>query len=158
MSEAIGLVNDYLVSILTDILEIEKAASQSPYFSDITQNEVRAISAIGIHTQKTASEVAEELNITRSTASTTIKNLEKKDYIKREHSKKDRRVVYISLSKKGKLLYRISDKFRHEMVESVIENMTEEEIEVMMVGLEKLHTFLEQAKKTLREDERFSKK
>ena len=58
----------------------------------------------------------------------------------------DRRVVHLSLTQKGRLLYRLHGRFHRNMVDRITEGMNPEEFKVMRKGLENLYKFLEELK------------
>ena len=65
---------------------------------------MHTIDVIGTHPDTTPSAVAKELMLTLGTVTTSLNKLEKKGYIVRTRSSVDRRVVHLSLSKKGRLV------------------------------------------------------
>lgn len=141
MSKCIRVLNELLVDTFNDILEIEQKALQSGAFSDISVTEIHTIEAIGMYKARTMTEVACELNITLGTLTTAINNLVKKGYVERKRSEADRRIVNIQLTKKGKLAYRIHEKFHTDMVKATIEGLTEVEEGILVKSLEKLNEF-----------------
>jgi len=84
------------------------------------------------------------LKNTLGTVTTSLNKLEKKGYIVRTRSSVDRRVVHLSLSKKGRLVYRLHRRFHKSMVMRITEGFNDEELKVMSKGLENLHAFLEE--------------
>ena len=107
---------------------------------------VDTIDVIGTHPDTTPSAVARELMLTLGTVTTSLNKLEKKGYIIRTRSSVDRRVVHLSLSKKGRLVYRLHRGFHKSMVMRITEGFNDEELKVMSKGLENLHAFLEELK------------
>lgn len=77
----------------------------------------------------TNSEIAETMDTTLSAASKMMKNLEEKGYVIRKASSKDRRVVYISVTEKGKdMVSKVREK--HEKVMNrVMEEMGAKDME-----------------------------
>lgn len=141
MSKSINVLNELLVDIFNDILTIEQNALQRGEFKDLSVTEMHTIEAIGLYDKKTMSEVAVNLKITVGTLTTAINNLVKKGYVERSRSEEDRRIVFINLTKKGKLAYRIHEKFHSEMVKETISGLSEEEEEILVTSLEKLNKF-----------------
>ena len=90
----------------------------------------------------TTSELAKKLNSTAGTLTVAINALVKKGYVERIRMEKDRRVVKLGLTKKGRLLYRLHDKFHREMVKNTIRDMEDQEVKVLLKGLNNLHGFL----------------
>ncbi|MDH6363639.1 DNA-binding MarR family transcriptional regulator [Enterococcus sp. PF1-24] len=139
-------VNDYLVSVFNDILTIEESELKKSQFNDLSITEMHTIEAIGMYYRKTTSEVAKELSITVGTLTIAINRLVKKGYVERIRSEDDRRVVKLSLTKKGKLLYRVHQHFHREMVKNILVNMEADEEKALLKALENLHDFLQSYK------------
>jgi DNA-binding MarR family transcriptional regulator len=70
----------------------------------------------------------------------------KKGYVERIRSEDDRRVVKLSLTKKGKLLYRVHQHFHSQMIKEILVNMEEEEQHALLKALDNLHQFLQEYK------------
>jgi len=87
------------------------------------------------------SEVAGDLKITVGTLTRAINNLVKKGYVERKRIEEDRRVVLIQLTKRGKMVYRIHEKFHSDMIKETIDGMTEKEEDILVNSLEKLNKF-----------------
>ena len=62
----------------------------------------------------------------------------KKGYVKRERSEKDRRVVFIQLTNKGRMAYHHHAEFHRQMTEAVIAELNENETEVLVKALDGL--------------------
>ena len=103
MKENLSAVNALFADIFNDILNIEEKVLKNGVFKDISVTEAHTIEAIGMYEPKNMSDVSKKLGITVGTLTVAINNLVKKDYVKRERCTKDRRVVNISLTKKGVL-------------------------------------------------------
>ncbi|MGO1355644.1 MAG: fatty acid biosynthesis transcriptional regulator FabT [Alkalibacterium gilvum] len=146
MDQRVNEVNEYLVSIFNDVLMIEERTLQMSQFKDVSIKEMHTIDAIGMYQEHTTSEVAKKLGITVGTLTVSVNNLVRKDYVKRVRSEIDRRVVKLALTNRGRLLYRVHDKFHRDMVKETINEMGEKESEVLMLGLKNLHRFLERTK------------
>lgn len=149
MDQRLNEVNGYLVSIFNDVLMIEERTLQMSQFKDVSIKEMHTIDAIGMYQEHTTSEVAKKLGITVGTLTVSVNNLVRKGYVNRVRSETDRRVVQLALTKRGRLLYRLHDKFHRDMVKETINEMDEKESEVLMDGLRNLHGFLERTKEQL---------
>ena len=144
MGKVTGRINELLVDVYTDILKIEENAFKAGQFSDASIKEVHTVEAIGMYEPKTMSEVARSLKITVGTLSVAINNLVKKGFVERERSESDKRVVYVKLSKQGRVLFRIHEKFHSDLVEASISGLNEEEENVLVSALFKLDYFLKE--------------
>ncbi|WP_148886997.1 MarR family winged helix-turn-helix transcriptional regulator [Streptococcus sp. Marseille-P6264] len=140
------LVNDYLTSIFNNVLVIEESSLRGSQFKDVSIKEMHTIDVIGSMPNATPSDISKELLVTLGTVTTSLNNLERKGYIERRRSSIDRRVVHLSLTKKGRLLYRLHKRFHNRMVMQVVEGMSSEEKNAMQKGLQNLYNFLEELK------------
>ncbi|MDR1606184.1 MAG: MarR family transcriptional regulator [Streptococcaceae bacterium] len=139
-------INRYLTHIFNNVLTIEEASLRSSRFSDVSIKEMHTIDSIGEAKITTPSDIAKDLMLTVGTVTVSLNRLEKKGYIERYRSESDRRVVNISLSRRGQLLYRLYRKFHREMVKRFIADLPEDSVKILQTGLENLHTFLEELK------------
>lgn len=135
-------INKMLVEVYDDVNHIEEYSIKNGAFSDLSITEIHTIEAIGMYGSKTMSEITAKLEITMGTLTTAIDKLIKKGYVERSRSNTDRRIVNVSLLKRGKLAYRIHEKFHLEMVEAVMADFTPEEEEILLIGLSKLNKHL----------------
>ena len=140
------LVNDYLTSIFNNVLVIEESSLRASRFKDVSIKEIHTIDVIGSTPNATPSDISRELMVTLGTVTTSLNNLERKGYIERRRSEVDHRVVHLSLTKNGRLLYRLQQQFHKRMVNQIIGDMSPEEKKVMQKGLQNLYRFLEEIK------------
>ncbi|WP_040211540.1 MarR family winged helix-turn-helix transcriptional regulator [Clostridium polynesiense] len=141
MDRSEHVLNELLVDIFNDILQIEQQALKRGELSDLSVTEIHTIEAIGEYIPRNMSEVANDLKITLGTLTTAINKLIKKGYVERERVEEDRRVVKVKLTKKGKLAYKVHQKFHGDMIKETINGLTEEEEEILITSLEKLNNF-----------------
>ena len=87
------------------------------------------------------SELAKKMGLTAGTVKTSVNGLVKKMYVVREKSEKDRRVVYVFLTEKGKEAFVHHASFHKRMMEEVLKQVEEEELPVLEKMLEGLLTF-----------------
>ncbi len=143
-------LNDVLVNLFRDIMELEEQAIITQEYQDITNNDMHVIEAIGVGEPKNMSTIAKLLSVTVGTLTIAMNSLVKKGYVLRERGKEDRRVVYISLSEKGLRAYRHHEEFHRQMIEAVLENLTEDETESLVKALAKLERWFSLSEKGLR--------
>ena len=103
--DSYGTLNEVLVNLFRDVLEIEQKAVATSEFRDLTNNDLHVIEAIGLGQPKNMSSIARTLSVTVGTLTIAMNSLVKKGYVTRERGQADRRVVYISLSEKGKAAF-----------------------------------------------------
>ena len=154
MDQAYEMFHEVLVKLFNDIMNIEAKAIITPEFKDITNNDMHVIEAVGIREPRNMSSVAKTLGITVGTLTISINGLVKKGYVKRERGEEDRRVVYISLSDKGKKAFIHHARFHKEMITSILDEFDEDEKKILIRGLTKLDNWFrdkEEENKTGRE-------
>lgn len=142
-NESFNLINSILVDLFNDILTIEQKSLQGGTFNDLSITEVHTIDAIGKYEPRTMSQVAADLGITVGTLTTAVNKLIKKGYVERKRGEEDRRVVLIQLTKKGKIVYKMHERFHRNMVKETIEGLSPEEERTLIEALKKLKDFFE---------------
>lgn len=135
------ILNELLVQIFNDILQIEEQTLKKGVLNNLSVTEIHTIEAIGMYTERTMSEVAQDLKITVGTLTTAINKLIKKGYVERKRIEEDRRVVLIKLTKSGKLAFRLHEKFHNDMINATIEGLSDEEEKVLVSSLDRLNEF-----------------
>ena len=136
--ETYDTLNDVLVNLFRDIMNLESQAIITEEYQDITNNDMHVIEAIGIGEPKNMSSIAKELSVTVGTLTISMNSLVKKGYVVRSRSTEDRRVVHISLSEKGIKAYEHHKYFHEQMIQGVMDVLTEEEMNALVKALTKL--------------------
>ena len=131
-------LNEVLVNLFRDVMDIEQKAIITEEFQDITNNDMHIIEAIGMNEPKNLSTIAREISVTVGTLTIAMNSLVKKGYVLRERGKEDRRVVYISLTERGRAAYVHHARFHKAMIDSISDEMTSEEMELLIKTLTKL--------------------
>lgn len=134
--------NELLVELFRDIMAIESKAIITEEFQDITNNDMHVIEAIGNAQPVMVSAVAKKMSVTQASINISMNGLEKKGYINRERSTQDKRVVYVTLTPKGKKAYNHHRDFHKKMIHSIVDNLDDAEKEVMLKMLNHLIDFL----------------
>ncbi len=133
------VINDVLENLFQEILELEEKGLITGEFSNITVNDMHIIDKIGPGEGKNMSTIAKEHGITVGSLTTAMNALVRKEYVIRERSEQDRRVVTIRLSEKGLRAYSHHKEFHMKMTERALAFIkTEERSKVVkvLVGLE----------------------
>jgi DNA-binding MarR family transcriptional regulator len=144
MNKSTIMINELLVQLFNDVLQIEELSLRSGILSDLSITEIHTIESIGMYSERTMSEVAQKLKITVSTLTTAINKLIKKEYVERKRIEEDRRVVLVKLTKKGKLAFRIHQRFHGEMIANAIEELSLEEEDILISSLNKINNFFKE--------------
>lgn len=134
-----------LVKTFHEILELEEKAIITDEFSDISNNDMHIIEAIGIEEPQKMSVIAKRLSVTVGTLTTNMNSLEEKGYIIRERSRVDKRVVLVRLTEdKGRRAFFHHRDFHKHMIQAVVKDLDEEETNVLIKCLRNISAFLEQ--------------
>ena len=131
-------LNEVLVNLFRDVMDIEQKAIITEEFQDITNNDMHIIEAIGMNEPKNMSTIAREISVTVGTLTIAMNSLVKKGYVLRERGKEDRRVVYISLTERGRAAYVHHARFHKAMIDSISDELTSDEMELLIKTLTKL--------------------
>lgn len=137
-------INEIVINILRDIMDLEEKAIITEEFKDITNNDMHIIEAIGMQEPKSMSVVAACQKVTVGTLTIAINNLVKKGYVNRQRGAKDRRVVLISLTKKGEAAYLHHEAFHKKVTKQLTDILEEQEIEVLFKAMTKLEEYLKE--------------
>lgn len=141
-----GTFNDVVSNLFQEIMAIEGRALITEEFADITNNDMHIIEAVGIEEPRNMSTVAAKLMVTVGTLTTAINSLVKKSYINRVRSEKDRRIVLLSLTDKGRRAYDHHRKFHEDMIRALMKDLSEEEANVLVKALKNVSDFFKKCK------------
>ncbi|PLT27492.1 MarR family winged helix-turn-helix transcriptional regulator [Peribacillus deserti] len=94
----------------------------------------------------TSTELAEVFEVKKSAITAIINRLWEKGLIQRTRDEKDRRVVYLTLTEKGNMLFAETENRIHKLVESLINRFEQKEIEQFLDTYEKLNQVLTESK------------
>ncbi|WHE86143.1 MarR family winged helix-turn-helix transcriptional regulator [Lachnoanaerobaculum gingivalis] len=135
-----------LVKLFNDILDYEESVLRASEFKDLTNNDIHVIRAIGMNEKKNMSMIAKELAVTIGTLTISINSLVRKGYVIKERSEKDKRVVFVNLSSKGKAAFSRNEELYDQMVNSMLEDLEDNEMDILMRSLLKVNRCIKQNK------------
>ncbi len=131
-------LNELLVKLFKDILEIEAKCLITDEFKDISYNDMHIIEAVGVDEPRNMKTVAKLMSVTTGTLTKAMDALCEKGYVVRERSTKDKRVIKLRLTDKGKSAYYHHEQFHRQMIKNIASEMSEQETEVLIYALAKL--------------------
>ena len=143
MDQAYEMFHEVLVKLFNDIMNIEAKAIITPEFRDITNNDMHIIEAVGLDGGNMSS-IAAKLKVTVGSLTTSMNGLVNKGYTERKRGEKDRRVVNIYLTEKGRKAYHHHAEYHEQMTDAVMRQLNEEEIGVLVKTLNGLSEFFYQ--------------
>ena len=112
---------------------------------NLSISEIHLLEAVGEASEDgegpTVSELSERLRISPPSVTAAINKLVTKGYVEKEKSRKDGRMVHITLTKMGQKANLAHRYFHLRMVHSISKDLTEEEQAAMLKGMQKLNEF-----------------
>ena len=135
-----------LVKLFNDILDYEESVLRASEFKDLTNNDIHVIRAIGMNEKKNMSMIAKELAVTIGSLTMSINIPVRKGYVIKERSEKDKRVVFVNLSSKGKAAFSRNEELYDQMVNSMLEDLEDNEMDILMKSLLKVNRCIKQNK------------
>lgn len=136
-------IDGLLSGTFNSILRIEEQSLDNRLTHGLTITEVHTIVAVGLHEKNPMNVVAARLGVTLATLTTAVGKLVAKGFIERSRSEGDRRVVLVSLTKKGRQVLRAHNLFHHQMIDEALADLTEEEERVFAEALGKVKAFFD---------------
>ncbi len=142
MQKAKADINNFLVETFNSILRIEEDSLSKGEFKNLSVREMHVIEAVvKLKNNNTAKQIAQELNITQSTLTTTVSTLEKKGMLIRKTGEKDKRVVRICATDLAMKAYAHHLTFHEELVDAVTSKLSKEELDIFLKGLYEIGVF-----------------
>lgn len=135
-------VNAFLVDIFGQINKIEQRVLAAGLDDEVSITEIHILEKIGNMERGRMSDIARALDITLATLTVACERLEKKDLITRARAERDRRVVLVSLTPKGRAAYQYHQQFHHDLIDAALEGLSEEEHRTLGHALQKIEEFL----------------
>ena len=106
--------------------------NQSNCCLGINVPQCHTIMEIGLADALSVNELAEKMNLDKSTVSRQVEKLVQEDIINRITSPKDRRRVHISLTSKGKQMYKTMNQSMNEQFQTAFQKIPEKELETFL--------------------------
>jgi len=140
-------LNEVFVKVFKNITAIEERVIHTEEYQKATTNEMHVIEAIGTGKPKNMTSVAKALSVTTGTLTIAVNSLVKKGFVERVRSEEDRRVVLISLTEKGKKVYMRHKAFHKELVESIVNQLDDQEKILLQKVLSNLNQYFKEMQK-----------
>jgi len=135
------LINRY-IEVSNAVNKKAEALMKQEIEDDLTNDQhytLRYIYQVG---KCTSTELAEKFFVNKSAITAIINRLTEKGLIMRERDDEDRRVIYLSLTEKGRDLFLKVEERIHQFVECFITKFDDDEIEAFIATYEKLSNIL----------------
>ena len=140
-------LNEVFVKVFKNITGIEERVIQTGEYQNATANDMHVIETIGIAKPKNMTSVAKALSVTTGTLTISVNSLVKKGFVERVRSESDRRVVLVSLTEKGRMVYLEHQKFHEDLVNSIVHRLDDREKILLEKVLSNLNQYLKEMQK-----------
>lgn len=137
-------IDDLLSDTFKSILRIEERSLDNRLTRGLTITEIHTIEAVGYSERNPMNVVAARLDVTLATLTISINRLVQKGFVERVRDEDDRRRVLVSLTRRGREVYRVHSLFHKRMVEDALLDLTEQEELVLVEALGKVRKFFEE--------------
>ena len=136
-------LDDLLSTTFNAVLRTEEQAIRVPITEGLTITEIHTIVAVGLHERNTMGTVAARLNVALGTLTASMNKLVSKGYVDRFRDENDRRRVLVSLTRRGRAVYRVHALFHRKMTDEALQGLTDEEERVLSSALSKVKAYFE---------------
>lgn len=140
------IINTLLVDLFNHILRIEEESLQKLGVK-LTMTEVHVLEAIELSENKTMTEVANRLNITLGTLTTSINRLVRKNMVIKTRNKTDKRVYNLSLTNEALDVLKVHDQFHDEMIQALLDDLMIDEDDLLISSLENISNYFKKKDK-----------
>ena len=140
-------LNHILIEVYHNILRLEEISLKKNSRINLTINEMHLIECVGKAGDAgiTVSELAENLHITRPSATIAVNKLERKGYLVKNSCRSDGRVVFVTLTANGRRIDAYHKYYHRNMVKAISEGFTEEEKKTLLRTVDNLNNFFKKS-------------
>ncbi|ABR31667.1 MarR family transcriptional regulator [Thermosipho melanesiensis] len=123
-------------SIFELVVNFTQFFNQKPIFSKMTTNEFYLFLFINFYAPVSMKYCSEKIELSKSTITVLIDKLENKNLVIRKRSKKDRRVIHIFPTNRGKKLFENFSSEFYKIIEVISSKIPNNELEIINKGFE----------------------
>ena len=140
-------LNELLMNTFKGVMKIEEKVIRKSQRSNLSINEMHILEDIGRYPdgEVTVSLVSQLAEITLPSATVAVNKLVNKGYLTKEKCADDGRVTYVKLTDLGRKMNRVHSYFHYRMVRDVTKELSEEEKDSLIRGIEKLNNFFKKS-------------
>ncbi len=143
MEESFRTINQKLDRLRSDMWKLEEGLILEEGYTDLTNNDMHVLEAIGPAAEERMSVLADDLHITVGSLTTAVNGLVKKGYVQRRRGEQDRRVVFVSLTEKGRQAYKRHVDCQRQLTLEILKVLDKEEQKVLIKTMDAVSDFSE---------------
>lgn len=133
---------DHYINLSFSVNKIAEGLVKEQISSDLTNDQHYTLRYINKVETCTSSELAEVFDVKKSAITAIITRMWEKGLIQRTRDENDRRVVYLTMTDKGRSLFKETEEKIQDLVESFITRFDQSEIAQFLNTYEKLNEIL----------------
>jgi len=135
------LVNYYLKEIFYRVLSIQEKHVSIATEKRLSRTEIHSIEIIKDAVNPILTHVAEELRVSKATASVCVERLVKKGFVSKKKLADDKRKHSLELTQTGELCYNQHQAFHEKMVDAILVDFKLDEYPELLRGFKNLAEF-----------------
>ncbi len=142
----IDILNDYFLHSALHMVSLEEQCLRKVCADDLSVRELHVIEAVSVlqsQHRNTMAETAKYLHISPASLTTAVNTLVRKEYLVRDYSPADRRVIFVETTEKGAEANRKYLDFVRDMIWYISRDIDEQTSDTMIEALMKLSEYLE---------------
>ena len=137
------IINDQITDLFYNIIEMEDRIAANDQYEDLTSTDMRFLSAVGLGSPKTITEVGDYLRVGRQTAHKASNNLMKRGYVTKMVNPHDGRSTWLILTDKGTDVVTYYRNRIRNNVKGMTEKMSEQQMDGLIQMLAQTNSFLD---------------
>ncbi len=147
MDDFSAALNHILVEVYYNILRVEEVSLKNKSKINLSINEMHLIEKVGDAggTGIPISALADQLNITRPSATIAVNKLTRKGYLEKVDCKHDGRVVRACLTKEGERINVLHRYYHRNMVQEIDNTFSPEEKNCLLRAIDKLNEYFKKS-------------
>lgn len=142
----IDILNDYFLHSALHMMTLEEQCLRKVCAEDLSVRELHVIEAVSVlrsQHRNTMAEIAKYLHLSPASLTTAVNTLVRKEYLERDYSPADRRVIFVETTEKGAEANRKYLDFVRQMIWYISRDIDEQTSDTMIEAILKLSEFLE---------------
>jgi DNA-binding MarR family transcriptional regulator len=132
------ILREFIVMLDSSFKKLVKETIETAGVPNLSVNQIQYIEAIGKLGRPTISEIADQLNITKASATAGINKLVQLGYAKKSQSTEDKRIYHVTLTEASQKFIQLNQQALEEYVAFISQSLTAEEEQQFEETLKKL--------------------
>lgn len=133
--------------LMANHLSVQKQLFTNLKGTDLTLGQPKVLDYLSGHDGAVQKEIASECHIEPASLTSILNGMEKKGLIIRKMREDNRRYLYVYMTEKGREAVRIVNAAFEEIEHAVLEGFSQEEKEMLLMFLERIHANFKDGKK-----------